>query len=125
MADAEGSGGTAYGLNAVADSADDDMLASLGRVMTEVAEWIGASAGCFLGHVKMAVATGGDTVTLSLTSMDVGVERHGKMTPNIPAEIRFMAAVVDVDGKELAEKMRDAMLAGGFKIKNRKMVELR
>ncbi|MCL2143786.1 MAG: hypothetical protein FWH44_05990 [Methanomassiliicoccaceae archaeon] len=125
MADAEGSGGTAYGLNATADNADEEMIISLGRVMTAVAEWIGASAGCFLGHVKMAVSTGNDTVTLSLTSMDVGVERHGKMTANVPADIKFMAAVVDVDGKQLAEKMRDAMLANGFKVKNKKMVELR
>jgi hypothetical protein len=118
-------GGTAHGLNAYAEITDRGTADALGRAMTEVAEWIIGSAGFFLGHVKMAVVTGDRTTTLNLTGLDIGVEHHGVLTEGSRADIRFMAAVVDVDRDELAEKMKNALISNGFKLKNKNIVELR
>jgi len=117
-------GGTAHGLNAYADIVDKDTARSLDRAMTEVAEWITSSAGTFLGHVKMAVASGPITVTLNLTDLGTGVEHHGSLVDGARADIRFMAAVLDVDRDELAERMKEALISNGFKIKNKNLIEL-
>jgi len=119
-------GGTACGMIAYADKADASLVPSLSRVMTVVAEWIEASAGAFLGHVKMAVITGPSTTTLSLTNLKRGVEQRGSLVDGDPVEIKFMAAVVDVDPDELSEKMKNALVSEGFRIKDkRKIVELK
>jgi hypothetical protein len=105
---------------------DASTVPSLIRVMTDVAEWVGSSAGVFLGHVKMAVLTAKNTVTLNLTDLETGTERHGSLPDGLPAEIRFMAAVVDVDPDKLSERMRKALASEGFTIKERKrIVDLR
>ena len=122
---AEASGGTAYGLNAYSDMTDGKTLASLDRVMTEMAEWIKTAAGCFLGHIKMAVTADDSSMTLNLTDIGADVEHHGSLKEGVRMDIRFMVAVVDVDRDELAGRMRDALAANGFKIKNKKIIELR
>jgi hypothetical protein len=118
-------GGTAHGLAAYAERTDERTTSLLDRSMVEVAEWITSSAGCFLGHVKMAITTGEKTVTFNLTDLGTGVEHHGQPDAGVRADIRFMAAVVDVDHDELAVKMRDALVSKGFKLKNKNIVELR
>ena len=118
--------GTACGMNAYADKAEASTISSLGRVMTDVAEWIEGSSGVFLGHVKMAVVTGESTMTLSLTNLKKGVDRRGSLEFGHPVEIKFMAAVVDVDHDELSEKMKSALASEGFRTKDKKnIVELR
>jgi len=119
------SGGTAYGLNAFVSSTDGSTADSLAAAMTEVAEWIRRSAGCFLGHVKTAVTTEAGTVTLNLTDLGTGVEHHGSVPHGVHADIRFMAAVLDVDKNGLAERMSDALISNGFKINKRGIIELR
>jgi hypothetical protein len=119
------SGGIAHGLNAYIDRTDGSTADSLGKAMTEVAEWIRSSAGCFLGHVKMAVTTGTGTVTLNLTDLGTGVEHHGSIPDGVRADIRFMAAVLDADRNELAERMNNALLSNGFKMKKSGIIELR
>jgi len=127
MSDLAGdSGGTAHGLNAYADSADDDTVKALSKAMITVAEWIRSEAGTFLGHVKMAVTTGSRTTTLNLTDLRTGVEQHGTLVKGERVNIRFMAAVLDVDRKELEKVMNKAVKANGFKIieKNANMVKI-
>ena len=111
------SGGTAHGLSAYADTVDDDTVPSLDRAMIAVAEWIRATAGTFLGHVKMAVTTKDRTMTLNLTDLGTGVEHHGSVISGERLDIRFMAAVLDVDHGELAEKMKKELISNNFKIK--------
>jgi hypothetical protein len=118
-------GGTAHGLTAYAERTDERTTGLLDRTMIEVAEWITSSAGCFLGHVKMAITTGERTVTFNLTDLGTGVEHHGQLDAGVRADIRFMAAVVDVDHDELAAKMRGALASNGFKLKSKNIVELR
>jgi len=119
------SGGTGHGLSAFHPSLSVSVLNALASAMTEVGEWIKGSAGCFLGHVKSAVTAGEKTMTLNLTDLGTGVERHGALTEGVHADIRFMAAVVDVDKGELADKMRSAMISRGFRLKDRNIIELR
>ncbi|MDR0777832.1 MAG: hypothetical protein LBE48_00110 [Methanomassiliicoccaceae archaeon] len=117
-------GGTAHGLTAYAEITDVHTADMLDRTMVEVAQWIKSSAGCFLGHVKMAITTGTRTTTFNLTDLKTGVEHHGPLDVGVRADIRFMAAVVDVDHDELAAKMKDALVHNGFKIKNKNIIEL-
>jgi hypothetical protein len=121
----DNSGGTAHGLTAYIENTDGSTAGLLDNSMGEVAKWIKATAGCFLGHVKMAITTGERTVTFNLTDLGTGVEQHGRLDMGVRADIRFMAAVVDVDQDELAVKMRDAMAANGFKMKGKNIIELR
>ena len=121
----EKSGGTAHGLNAFIEVTDSSTTDSLGQAMTEVAEWIKASAGCFLGHVKMAVMTESGTVTLNLTDIETGVEHHGSLPNGVHADIRFMVAVLDADCGEMAKRMKNALISKGFKLKNKNVVEIR
>jgi hypothetical protein len=126
MGEPEGdSGGTAHGLNAFIENTDRSTLSSLGNAMTEVGEWIEAAAGYLLGHVKVAVTTEKGTVTLNLTDLDTGVEYHGELPDGIYADIRFMAAVLDVEHGELAERMKRALISNGFKLKNKNIIDLR
>jgi len=125
MTEPEGdSGGTAHGLNAFVPVTGPATLDALGRAMTDVAKWIVSSAGYLLGHVKSAVTAGDITVTLNLTDMSTGVERHGSLPDGVRAEIRFMAAVLDVDRKELAERMKNALIKNGFKLKNGNIIDI-
>ncbi|MCL1904696.1 MAG: hypothetical protein FWG19_01050 [Methanomassiliicoccaceae archaeon] len=125
MSDAEDSGGTAHGLNAYAESMNPSVISSLDRAMIATAEWIERTAGCFLGHVKVAVSAGNRTMTLNLTDLGTGVEHHGSLDDGVRAEIRFMAAVLDVDHDELAEVMKKALVSNGLKIQNRNIIEVR
>jgi len=119
------SGGTGYGLNISIPSTDATTGDSLCKAMTEVAEWITATAGCFLGHVKIAITTDPRTITFNLTDLETGVERHDTIPEGVHADVRFMAAVVDVDKNELAEKMSIALTTNGFKVNKRGIIELR
>jgi len=118
------SGGTAHGLNAFIEPTTSSTLNSLDAAMVEVGKWIRSQAGYLLGHVKVAVTTSEGTVTLNLTDLETGVEYHGSLQEGIRADIRFMAAVLDVDHGELAERMRDALLLNGFKLKNKNIIDL-
>jgi hypothetical protein len=64
---------------------------------------------------------------LNLTDLRTGVEQHGSPIMGERADIRFMAAVLDVNRNELAEKMNDSLKANGIKIKekNANIIELR
>jgi len=119
------SGGTGHGLSAFHPLLTASVLDELASAMMEVGVWIKGSAGCFLGHVKSAVTAGERTMTLNLTDLGTGVERHGSLAEGTRADIRFMAAVVDVDKDELAARMRDALISRDFKLKDRNIIELR
>ena len=128
MDDPKNSGGTGYGLIAYIEKTDENTLSLLDGAMVEIAEWIEETSGFFLGHVKMAVAMPDKTMTLNLTDIKSGVERHnGPMPHGVRADIKFMSAVVDVDRVELAKKMRDTFTKNGFKVKDdrKKIVEFR
>jgi len=122
------SGGTGYGLIAYTEKTDGNTLSLLSGAMVEVAEWIEAASGFFLGHVKMAVAMSEKTMTLNLTDLKRGVEHHnGPMPHGVRADIKFMSAVVDVDRVELSEVMKRTFTKNGFKVKDdrKKIVEFR
>lgn len=117
---AEMAGGTAYGLNASIDITDASVIDLLDSAMLEVGKWINDTAGMFLGHVKMAITTGEfGSMTLNLTNLDVGVEHHGSMVFPLPAKIRFMAAVLDVDQKELSKRMETSLKSRGFDVERK------
>jgi len=126
--DLKNSGGTGYGLVAYTEKTDGTTLSLLDDAMIEVVEWIEATSGFFLGHVKMAVAMPEKTMTLNLTDLKRGVEHHnGPMPLGVRADIRFMSAVVDVNRVELAEVMKKTFIKNGFKIKDdrKRIVEFR
>jgi len=124
MSDPGESGGTAHGLNAFLPVTASSTAGLLSSAMIEVAQWIKDSAGCFLGHVKMAVMFGDRTVTFNLTDLGTGVEQHGPLAEGVRIDIRFMAAVVDVNRDELAERMKNSLVSKGFKMKNKNVIEL-
>ena len=115
--------GTAFGLNAFAETTSPETIDSLYSVMTAVALWVKKSSGFFLGHVKMAVITGEfGAATLNLTDLKDGVEFHGCMVFPLRADIQFMAAVLDVDRRELSIVMERELVSKGFKIKRNKQL---
>ena len=120
------SGGTASGLNAYIMETSPATIDSLYEVMTAVAIWVRASAGTFLGHVKMSVSTGEfGSATLNLTDLGEGVRFRGSMVFPLQADIKFMAAVLDVDTDELSGVMEEELTTRGFTVrKNRQMVTI-
>ena len=114
--------GTAFGLNAFAETTSPETtIDSLYAVMIEVASWVKKTSGFFLGHVKMSVTTGEfGAATLNLTDLKGGVEFHGSMVFPLRADIQFMAAVLDVNQNELAAMMEKELVSKGFKIKKNK-----
>jgi len=122
MRSGSASEGTAFGLNAFAETTSPETtIGSLYDVMTAVATWVKKSSGFFLGHVKMSVITGEfGAATLNLTDLKGGVEFHGSMVFPLRADIQFMAAVLDVDQNELAAVMEKELTLNGFKIKKNK-----
>lgn len=127
MNSAEEAGGTAHGISA-RYAMENDGLEVVKNILRATAEWVEDNAGMFLGHVKMSLDAGGNgSMTLNLTDLDTGVEEHGSM--NLPANVqmKFMAAVLDVDHDELAAFMEKLLEVNGININrgNRNIIELR
>ncbi len=51
-----------------------------------------------------------------MTDMGTGVERHGTISFPADLEVRFMAAVLDVNGKELAKVMEGYLSDNGYTV---------
>lgn len=118
---AESAGGTAYGLSFRVKGADASSLNGLSSVMMEVGGWVVDRAGYFLGHVKMSLDSGPKgAMTLNLTDIGNGVERHGDISFPADLEGRFMAAVLDVDKGGLERTMTDLMERRGYAVNKRK-----
>jgi hypothetical protein len=83
--------------------------------MAATGEWVEREAGSLLGHIKAAVfLEDGTGVTLNLTDLGTGVERHGTLPPQERAGFTFMSAVLDVDPHELGHVMEDALEDSGL-----------
>jgi hypothetical protein len=109
-------GGVAVGVNGHIHGFNADAEARLDNAMVQVGKWIDKTAGYFLGHVKMAIYTGDEGITLNLIDLSIGVEHHGTMAPAEKADYNFMAAVVDVDADELKHVMLHALEDSGVDI---------
>ena len=98
---AEMAGGKSIGLNGKIRGFNADVEARLADVLMQVGRWVERESGALMGHIKMAVTNGEQTVTMNLTDMAEGVLFHGKVRPSKDTDFSFMAAVLDVDDHEL------------------------
>lgn len=114
---AEMAGGTAHGLSMTIVNMGIRELEALEDILMDTGRWTGSAAGMFLGHIKMAIDAGGrGAMTLNLTDLGTGVERHGSISFPADAEVRFMAAVLDVDRQSLEERMESSVKGKGFTV---------
>lgn len=98
---AEMAGGKAIGLNGEIRGYNADVEARLANILMDVGRWVENESGALMGHIKMAVSTDEQTLTMNLTDMVEGVLYHGKVRPSKLVEFSFMAAVLDVDEDRL------------------------
>lgn len=118
---AEMAGGTAYGVNVSYRNADEDVIETLSNLMLLTGEVAQTRTGMMLGHIKMAIDAGTNGgMTLNLTDMDTGVERHGSIAYPADLEIRFMAALLDVKHDELEDLMDSTLSSNGFTVLKKK-----
>ena len=110
---AEMAGGQAVGFNGEMHGFNADAEARLADALMDVGRWVEKEAGALMGHIKMAVVSDDGSVTMSLTDLKEGVMYHGRLRPCRNAEFSFMAAVLDVDGDELAHIAMHALEDSG------------
>lgn len=114
---AELAGGAAHGVFFEIQRADSGDIERLADVMLRTGIWVNEISGSFLGHVKMSADSNAKgAMTLNLTDLDTGVERHGSISFPSDMDVRFMAAVLDVDAKELANAMEKHLSEQGYKV---------
>jgi len=112
---AEMAGGTAHGLRFMIRGMNASDLEELKDAMLAVGKWVRDASGSFLGHVKMAVDCRTDgAMTLNLTDLDTGTECRGTITFPSDADVRFMAAVLDVGRDGLSNAMENALSERGY-----------
>lgn len=111
---AELAGGNAVGVNGKIRGFNADVEARLADVLLSVGKWVEKEAGALMGHIKLAVTNGTQTVTMNLTDLSEGVLYHGKVRPSPDVDFTFMAAVLDVDGHELEHKVYHALEDSGI-----------
>ena len=110
---AEEAGGKSIGLSGEIRGFNADVEARLADVLMQVGRWVERESGALMGHIKMAVSNGEQTLTMNLTDMDEGVLFHGKVRPSKTVEFSFMAAVLDVDDHELEHRTLHAFEDSG------------
>ena len=111
---AEMAGGKSIGLNGEIRGFNADVEARLADVLMQVGRWVDREAGALMGHIKMAVSNGDQTLTMNLTDLEEGVLFHGKVRPSRTVEFSFMAAVLDVDDHELEHRTLHAFEDSGI-----------
>lgn len=94
-------GGKAIGLNGEIRGFNADVEARLAGILMDVGRWVERESGALMGHIKMAVSTEDQTLTMNLTDISEGVLYHGRVKPSRIVDFSFMAAVLDVDEGEL------------------------
>ena len=111
----EEAGGVATGVTGRIGCWNADSEARLCSAMMVVGKWVQSEAGTMLGHIKAAVTLDdGSGITLNLTDMNNGVEKHGELPPQDKVNFTFMSAVLDVDEHELHHVMHDAIDDSGL-----------
>lgn len=111
---AEMAGGKSIGLNGEIRGFNADVEARLADVLMQVGRWVERESGALMGHIKMAVSNGDQTLTMNLTDLDEGVLFHGKVRPSREVQFSFMAAVLDVDDHELEHRTLHAFEDSGI-----------
>ncbi|MBQ3735988.1 MAG: hydrogenase nickel incorporation protein HypA [Candidatus Methanomethylophilaceae archaeon] len=111
---AELANGKSIGLNGEIRGFNADVEARLADVLMQVGRWVERESGALMGHIKMAVTNGDQTVTMNLTDIDEGVLFHGKVRPSQTVQFSFMAAVLDVDDHELEHRTLHAFEDSGI-----------
>ncbi len=111
----EEAGGVASGVSGRIECWNADAEARLCNAMIEVGKWVESEAGAMLGHIKAAVTLDDGTgITLNLTDLRNGVEKHGNLDPQEKVNFTFMSAVLDVDDHELQHRMYHAVDDSGL-----------
>ena len=113
---AEEAGGKSIGLSGEIRGFNADVEARLADVLMQVGRWVERESGALMGHIKMAVSNGEQTLTMNLTDLDEGVLFHGKVRPSKIVDFSFMAAVLDVDDHELEHRTLHAFEDSGVMI---------
>ncbi len=111
----EEANGVATGVTGRIGCWNADSEARLCNAMLTVGKWVESEAGVLLGHIKAAVTLDdGSGITLNLTDMSNGVEKHGELPPKDKVNFTFMSAVLDVDEHELYHTMYHAVDDSGL-----------
>ncbi len=111
----EQAGGCAVGMTGKINCYNADAEARFCKALVQVGRWVESEAGCLLGHIKAAIVLDdGSGITLNLTDLESGVERHGTLEPHEKVNFSFMCAVLDVDEHELKHRMFHAIDDSGI-----------
>lgn len=106
----EVAGGCAEGLQGTITGWNADAEARMSKALMTIGQWVTKESGCLLGHIKAAIVDeNGKGITLNLTDIENGVERHGELEPMEKVRFAFMCAVLDVDEHELRHRMFHAI----------------
>lgn len=106
----EVAGGCAEGLQGTITGWNADAEARMSKALITIGQWVTKESGCLLGHIKAAIVDeNGNGITLNLTDIENGVERHGELEPMEKVRFAFMCAVLDVDEHELRHRMFHAI----------------
>lgn len=106
----EVAGGCAEGLQGTITGWNADAEARMSKALMTIGQWVTKESGCLLGHIKAAIVDeNGNGITLNLTDIENGVERHGELEPMEKVRFAFMCAVLDVDEHELRHRMFHAI----------------
>ena len=106
----EEAGGCAVGLKGTINGFNADAEARFSKALIQVGDWVQKETGFLLGHIKAAITLDDGTgITLNLTDLENGVEKHGQLDPQEKVNFSFMCAVLDVDEHELKHRMYHAI----------------
>ncbi len=120
----EEAGGVASGLSGRIIGYNADAEARFSNVLLQIGKWVESEAGTMLGHIKAAITLDdGSGITLNLTDLDNGVEKHGNLDPQEKVNFTFMCAVLDVDEHELEHRMYHALDDSGLNYELNEHVE--
>ena len=103
-------GGVAAGLSGRIMCYNADAEARFANALMQIGKWVEHETGSMLGHIKAAITLDDGTgITLNLTDLSNGVEKHGNLDPQEVVNFTFMCAVLDVDEHELEHMMYHAL----------------
>ncbi len=113
----EEANGCAAGFSGKMSCYNADAEARFSKALMQVGKWVESEAGAMLGHIKAAITLDdGSGITLNLTDLRNGVEKHGELEPQEKVNFTFMCAVLDVDEHELKHVMYHAIEDTGLDI---------